>query len=189
MTAPKHTLNPRAYYKLGEWPGLRWYTECAPALDAAGKGNPTLGAALIAATSPRCGIVDNLRRALRGTSPLPAHQPNLARAFANLPLRGPKVEPFRRALLGDGDAVPLDIWMARAYGISEDPTLSVRRTTLCRIRAGAKHYNVFPRDYAAAVWCGIILSQGREPLNYGQALRLLIAQEELWKSAQSPETK
>jgi hypothetical protein len=178
-------VTPQAYFAIGKSLGLRWYAESEPGVIAAGKGDKHLGAALIAATSPKTPILDNLRRAMRGDSPLPCHKSNLALAYAGQPLRGPKVEAFRKALLGDTDAIPLDVWMLRAYGLTDDLTMPVRRRVLSRINRAASKASCTPRDYAASIWCGIILAHGREPLHYGESLRRLQAQEELWESDKS----
>lgn len=162
-------------YQLGAPHGLRWYAESAHAIELVGAGNPVLGARLLAATSPRCAITDNLRRALRRSSPMPCHQYNLTRALADTEVSGPKVRQFSLALQGDPEAIPVDVWLARVYGISNRPTLREHRMVHARIRRAARRENLAPRDYAAAVWCGIILHTGRVPLNYGSALDALEA--------------
>jgi hypothetical protein len=68
--------------------------------------------------------------------------------------------------------------MLRAYGWT-DNTLTARRDVLKRVRIGASRMGCTPRDYAASIWCGIMLHHNREPLNYGDALNRLTAQQEL----------
>lgn len=163
-------MKPAYYFHRGKHIGLTWYADSEPAIKLA-------SAARIAATSARTGIVDNLRRALRGDSPLPAHKGNLERAARGEPLSGPKVEAFRLALLGDLTAIPVDVWMFRAYRWTNE-TMSARKDVERRVRIGASRMKCAPRDYAASIWCGILLHHGREPLHYGQALHRLTAQQE-----------
>jgi hypothetical protein len=78
-------------------------------------------------------------------------------------IRGPKTLAFAEALCGNTDAVPLDVWMARALGI-EQRTLdrkAVRQSALRRIRFGAALAGLTPRDFQAAVWCGTLKKAGR----------------------------
>lgn len=159
--------------------GRTWYADSTPAIILAGSGDLHLGAALLAATSPRCGIVDNLRRALRRSSPLPCHTTNLNRALAGAPLRGPKVAAFAAALAGDPDAIPVDIWLCRAFGQPDDPTRAQMRDIQRRVRRGAALRRLSPRDYAAVVWCDIITAWGKTPLHYGIALNRLEASHDL----------
>ena len=61
----------------------------------------------------------------------------------------------------------------------DDPPIPIRRRIMRRIERAAARESCTPRDYAASVWCGIILAHGREPLHYGEALRRLTSQGEL----------
>ena len=164
---------------LGQAVGANWYEASNEAITFAGGGEAILGARLIAATSPRCGIVDNLRREVRRTSPLLAHQQNIMRALNGEWPRGPKVEPFARALAGDAEAIPIDVWMARALGFSESLSLRDHQKAHARIRRAAKRTHTNPRDYAASVWCGMILSVNKRPLHYGHALRVIKAEQQV----------
>lgn len=161
-----------AFFRLGRGVGMLWYADSTLTMRLVGQGDHAIGAARLAATSPRCGLPDNIRRALRGHSPLPCHAANLARVPG--PLRGPKVEAFRRALLGDTEAVPWDVWMLRAYRASDDPGVRELATLNRRLRRHAHQHQTTPRDFAASVWCGIILHHGRQPLTYDEALWCLI---------------
>lgn len=166
--------------------GRTWYTDSQPAILRVGGGDAHLGAALLAATSPRCQILDNLRRALRRTSPLPCHATNLQRALSGQPLRGPKVTAFAAALSGDPAAIPVDIWLCRAFGQPDDPSLRHIREVQRRVRHGARLRRLTPRDYAAVVWCSTITAWGRTPMHYGHALTILESQHERPTSPQGP---
>jgi hypothetical protein len=70
-------------------------------------------------------------------------------------LNGPKERAFYRNIIGDADAVTVDVWMARvatrgAIGASIPPPLyrSIERAI---VRAARKHHTT-PRDFQAAVW-------------------------------------
>ena len=175
---------PSAYAHIGWRSGLRWYPDAGRALAIVGTGNRRLGAALLAATSARCAVTDNVRRALAartGAVAFPAHRSNVARALAGKPLSGPKVEAFRRALLGDTRAIVIDVWTLRAFGETR-PTIQARNRISRSIKRAARRHNVTPRDYQAAIWCGIQIAFGREPVTYSLALYRLSAQACLWEN-------
>lgn len=75
-------------------------------------------------------------------------------------VRGPKVGPFHRALLGDPDAVVLDTWMARAAGYSPKFTQAQFRDMDEAVRAVARN-RTSPARAQAAIWCGMIRSVNR----------------------------
>lgn len=157
--------------------GLTWYTDSQPTVQLVGHGDLRLGAALLAATSPRCQIIDNLRRALRRASPLPCHTSNLTRALAGAPLRGPKVTAFAAALAGDLDAIPVDIWLLRRFSMPDDPALRHIREVQRRVRIGARLLGRPPRDHAAQLWVAMITARGRVAMNYATAHAVLFPPE------------
>jgi hypothetical protein len=71
--------------------------------------------------------------------------------------------------------VPVDVWMLRAHGHSR-PSLTAIREVTRRVIAAARRKGESPRDYAASIWCGVMLYHGREPLTYDEALDRLTAQ-------------
>lgn len=77
-------------------------------------------------------------------------------------VRGPKVGPFHRALLGDPDAVVLDTHMARAAGYSEKFTVPQFRDMEDAVRSVARNRTT-PARAQAAIWCGHLLSINRNP--------------------------
>lgn len=153
--------------------GQRWYPASTPIVAQVGEGDILLGARLLAATSPRCALIDNLRRALRRQSPLPTHQANIARALRGEELSGPKVSAFARALSGDLDAITIDVWLCRALNIHPKLTTRQYLSAERRIRRAASRAHCNPRDFAASVWCGTLLIHNKPALNYADAMEAL----------------
>jgi hypothetical protein len=79
---------------------------------------------------------------------------NCTRARQGKPLLGPKVEAFRRAILGDTEAVVIDRWTCRALGVKPPKAWPQGRyEALCEgIRKRARRVGMAPRDYQAALW-------------------------------------
>ena len=69
-------------------------------------------------------------------------------------IRGPKTSAFARALLGDGEAIVLDVWLARALAIDQKllATKKVRLPAEDRIRRVARALGWEPRQVQAAIW-------------------------------------
>ena len=80
---------------------------------------------------------------------------NLERTTANLPLNGLKVENFRQALCGNLDAVVIDRWMLRAYGLPRviRPKRYMELSDV--IKREASRNGLKPAEYQAMVWAGI----------------------------------
>ena len=80
-------------------------------------------------------------------------------------IRGPKTRAFCAALLGDGSAVVLDVWMARVLGIPQDMLGRVRvyRKGEDRIRAVASVVGWTPAETQAALWVATVKDAGRNP--------------------------
>ena len=72
---------------------------------------------------------------------------------------GPKTGPFTRALLGDEDALVIDIWVSRALGV--EPKHLDRKLTRAkaekRLRAAARRLGWPVAQLQAAVWTGAYL--------------------------------
>jgi cobalamin biosynthesis protein CbiD len=80
-------------------------------------------------------------------------------------IRGPKTSAFRNAMLGDLNAVVLDVWMAKFFKVDQKVfgTKSGYRLfseRLCRI---ADALGVSPRDAQATVWVYTLRLHGRNP--------------------------
>lgn len=68
-------------------------------------------------------------------------------------IRGPKTRSFAQALLGDQDAVVLDVWVARALGIRQAHLTGARYWTVAAaLRSAASAHNMPPREAQALLW-------------------------------------
>lgn len=153
--------------------GLAWYaTAHAAAVDLAVRYGTTdrVAAGVIAALSPRLQWSVNLQaaaRALAGEDPgtLRRSAEQASRIIAGEDplsvLQGPKVRAFYRAIMGDPDAVTLDVWAMRAALGAEPPAKpspALRARMERAYRRAAAAVGVPPRDFQAAVWA---IARGR----------------------------
>lgn len=81
-------------------------------------------------------------------------------------VRGPKVTAFWRALAGDPDAVVLDIWMFRTFGLPDTPTERVYLATAERFLAAARNLGVTARELQASIWLGTRGFRPSDPIEY-----------------------
>lgn len=159
-----------------------WYDDALPTARRALGQNAELYIDVYAALSPRTQaetgnftlankafkmIVTGQRNADRLFTPedgfIDAHLQNLNRILRGEPLSGPKVGEFSPALRGDRNAVTVDSWMSRAFGMSRkdrfgkwhDPDLTgagrlefIQEAT----RAVARQLGLDPRGGQAAIW-------------------------------------
>lgn len=125
---------------------------------------------ILAVTSPRMAVRRNIRVTLRyvkdGTLPNDVTRSTRA-ALSHYEdtgeIRGPKTSAFAAALKGDGGAVVLDTWMARALGVPQDKLSrkGVRESAARRVRHGAHLMGIEPAEFQAAVWSATTLRHGR----------------------------
>ena len=124
--------------------------------------------AVLGVTSPRVSVRDNinlttryiLQDSIRGLMPSVIVGLKKLQSFARDDLHGmtstmgPKTGPFARALAGDEDAVPLDIWMARALKVEQSKLSGKRVNKKCsdRVRAVAARLGWTPAQTQAAIW-------------------------------------
>ena len=159
--------------------GREWYAECRAVCEALSAGTSyslETAAAVFAILSPRISYQQNIDAAAAvlaahaaGAGPdavvIPALGANTRKAFAILqgadngrPARvsGPKVSAFWRAILGDTDAVTLDVWAYRAAVARDIVTrVSERAAVLEAYRRAAAAVGESPRDLQAIVWCHV----------------------------------
>jgi len=90
----------------------------------------------------------------------------------NLSIGGDKVSNFSRALKGDPNAVVLDLWMAREFGIMKTPSAKGEKFTDAQYRRYEKiikevafDMGVTPRQAQAAIWFGV--REGHSPMHKG----------------------
>lgn len=154
--------------------GLAWYDRARREAErmAVDSGLPVRSCAgVIAALSPRCQWASNVRAAekmirsagageaepiVNGTLGNRAKAWRIARGEdPDAVLGGPKVRAFYANIMGDTDAVTVDIWAARAAEGRENPNAPVRRRyELCAeaFRHVGRRRGMHPRDVQAAVW-------------------------------------
>ena len=77
--------------------------------------------------------------------------PAVAHAWAT----GPKCGAFYRAILGDPDALVLDVWATLAGTGSRELDAATRKTLEAAYRAAAKRARQTVRDFQAAVWIAV----------------------------------
>ncbi|HCK33887.1 MAG TPA: hypothetical protein DHW20_01830 [Gemmatimonadetes bacterium] len=163
-----------------------WYDQAAVEIaDAAKRLTDELGrtispkylADILAITSPRVAVRRNIRLALAyirsgGTVPsgiLPTVAIALRRYQQDGIVRGAKVSPFARAILGDSQSVVLDVWMARALNIAQPKLsgLAVHRRASSRVNTAARILNDRlgtdhqPAAVQAMIWASVVTDAGR----------------------------
>lgn len=146
--------------------GAKWYRESRrwARLIARETGVTVAQAAgVIAALSPRMRWGANVTLAhdlCAGREVQGVFRANLAKAQRILAgerpldvLGGPKVRAFYRAIMGDGEAVVIDVWMLRAIGWAKK-TLTAREyeEVADHLREAAKAAGIDPADFQAIVW-------------------------------------
>jgi hypothetical protein len=162
--------------------GLFWYDKIADQLNKRlGPQGTKMFLNFVAATSPRMPVMRNLDAAIQAynqymsgeefTGFMSTHVPNILRAFKGEDLSGAKVSNFAKAMSGDPNAVTLDVWMARAFGMNKDQFNPVQYQALSdAIRELASNAGVQPRQYQAAVWTGIKREQDAAAAQKGGSL-------------------
>lgn len=158
--------------------GLQWYSRAEQLAEALAAGTPystRQTAGVIAALSPRMSWPVNVgaattlvNAAARGREDAPlvaGFEANREKAWAILTdgydnpldvLGGPKVTSFYRNLIGDLDAVTVDVWAARAAGEDRGSFTPKQYERIAdAYREVAKLLDIPPRNVQAAVWVTI----------------------------------
>lgn len=91
----------------------------------------------------------------------------------------PKINAFKRAILGDENAIVLDSWMSVALRVAQNRFDGAKLRQACELRivACAKRLALSPADCQATIWTGVNRLYGRQP---GQPS--FIAEYENWLS-------
>lgn len=158
--------------------GARWYDEAREVIqgfmvteESAGGDRHVLETAVgvVAATSPRLHWSRNLRVSamilnyphvrppgLLGRSYMAALAVMSKGASA---LSGAKVKSFYAAIMGDEEAIVVDVWMMRAAEMEKDsPNSTDRRMIEDGVRSIARRRMVSPRTVQATIW---VVARGR----------------------------
>lgn len=164
--------------------GASWYErahELAVALSAGTNLSPEQCAGVIAALSPRCTWSANARGAVKIVAAAAAaeRQPVTAGTLDNRRkawaiacggdplevLRGPKVRAFWANIVGDTDAVTVDVWAARvAEGTDNPHAPKGKRYELIAeaYRRAADLRGISPRDMQATAWTAFRRLYGKQ---------------------------
>ena len=145
-------------------------------LDSSGEDSAELAYLfidLLAATSPQTNIIRNTFLTTQVFAfindgilckikmAFEAHLNNVCRALLGLELSGQKVRAFQANLLGDQNAVTVDVWMMRVFNRDGDaPTAKEYDDISAATRKAAKEFGVSPAQMQAALWVGIKAIQG-----------------------------
>lgn len=131
----------------------------------------------IALLSPRCAVRRNIRAALQYqesgeffVNTIKSTRRAVDVYNATGTIRGKKTGPFARALQGDGDAIVLDTWMAKALLCCElDPTsnsfsrVKTRAAACDAVRHVAARFSINAAASQAVIWAGVYESFGGKP--------------------------
>lgn len=159
------------------WQHRNWYSKANREImrwsDKHGH-DPAWVAAALAVASPRVHVAKSVTIAKHWlhNDELPDDVlPNVRRSFEILEqegtIRGRKTYPFYRALIGDHDALVLDVWMARAYRVKQSIVTRdyVSVDILADVSYLARRNRCTMRQAQAAIWAGTMLDNGRYPSN------------------------
>lgn len=145
-----------------------WYVTTRQALQSRFGDNWRLFAGLLAATSPNCQLKSNWTLALKAytywlhTGGVPrsgftaTHYNSIQAVLSGKAPNGRKCAAFYHCLIGIEGAIPVDIWIMRAYKLSgKAPTKRQYDTIEADIFRKAAAAKVQPSAYQAALWAKV----------------------------------
>lgn len=163
--------------------GLGWYAEARAAAEQIDPTSPARAAGVIAALSPRCQWSTNVRwtaaviHAANTCAPVPSVHTETMRAqawriaqgeAALSVLNGPKVRAFYANIMGDTDAVTVDVWATLVATGTKDERLIGTPARYALVadayRQAARVLGVTPREVQAATWVAV---RGVKPTDAG----------------------
>ena len=163
-----------------------WYKNSYEALKKIYHNETDLFINLLSATSPRKSVKANYKLAhniylncISGLNPfenikglMPSHKPNVLRALKGLPLSGLKVLSFAKALMGDYNAVVIDTWIKRYFGLNDNYALTPKRykDLSIKIKNNARRHGLKPSEYQAVIWEIERTKAGFKPVAFNEVL-------------------
>jgi hypothetical protein len=178
-----------------------WYHDCEKTfVDLFGADRLGLVTKIFAATSINTSLKSNItlfRKALyesENDKPVGKYLPNiqmqLERVRAGQDLSGRKIRSFAAAMAGDKNAVVVDVWISRAFGVDRryfrqtkgaaegvgnvrDGGVSDKHYTLIEnwVRAEAAQMGLQPREFNSMIWAGVRIDQsGNRETHYKTTL-------------------
>ena len=157
--------------------GRSWYAVAGASVRAYAAevgADPSFVAGVLAVTSPRVHVRWNaiyadhyIRTGTEHPRLMASVRAALRHYVATGEIRGPKTRAFRDALLGDPDAVVVDVWTGRALGALDEGRLEGKRYDAAadRIRRAAKRLRWTPAETQAAIWTGARARFGHKPVD------------------------
>lgn len=131
--------------------------------------DPAVFTAVFAITSPRVSVLQNWRLAVqymatRSTTGMMGSTIQALYKWEKFRrIDGPKTYAFYQALLGDPNALVLDVWMARALQVEHKHVTNKGPAATAKRRVGhvARHFGWSIAETQAAIWRGIRHSWGK----------------------------
>jgi hypothetical protein len=144
---------------------MKWYDDTHKELQELFGKDAEMMAGFLTATSINSTVKSNTSLALKAYRQwktgedfngfLPAVIMELNRVKSGQPLAGRKLDNFRKAIIGDPDAVVVDRWMMRAFGIPKDAATPAQYDMIEQaVKELAMKQGVTPRQMQAAIWFG-----------------------------------
>jgi hypothetical protein len=157
-----------------------WYTRAQAEIEQiceAEGWNPQEFTEILALLSPRCAVRRNIRVALQYMTHGEFFVDTIKSVRRSVEvyrhsgeIRGKKTGPFAQALLGDGSAIVLDTWMAKALLCCEiNPTsnsfqrVKTRQAANDVVRHVAARFSISPAQAQACIWAGVFEAFGGKP--------------------------
>lgn len=195
------TINIPRYIEIGAG-SLHWYRDCQLCFEELfGTAKLELVCKLFAATSINTSLKSNItlfRKAyweIEHDKPIGKDLPNIQKQLRQIrsgkDLTGRKIRSFAAAMSGDPNAVVVDVWLLRAFGIDtkyfrqkkgkekgvgtmRNNGASNKEYTMIEawIREYAKAFNVEPRQLSSMIWAGVrIETNGDREVHYTNILK------------------
>lgn len=176
----RNSLGMVTLLKAGIW-NKDWYLRACEDIQAvsAVTGVPSVRlASILAISSPRVHVVRNIRIALnylvdpkvRPAACMTAVYDRMVQYDSTGFIGGPKVLPFRDALLGNPEAIVWDVWMMRALGLNynswADLPILLKKRAVSVLRSVSNECGLSVSAAQASIWAGIRSVEGLTHSDY-----------------------